>query len=58
MGGKRKDDTCDAPGSGMRFERADLGGLAPAQGSAAGGGILPGYRLPVEAVAVALVVLT
>ncbi len=37
MGGKRKDETSDAPGNGMRFERADLGGLAPAQDSAAGG---------------------
>ena len=36
MCGKRKDETSDAPGSGMRFERADLGGLAPAQESAAG----------------------
>ena len=36
MGGKHKDETSDAPGSGMRFERADLGGLAPAQESAAG----------------------
>ena len=37
MCGKRKDETSDAPGSGMRFERADLGGLAPGQDSAAGG---------------------
>src|SRR5882672_5698742 len=41
----RKGNSSDAPGSGMRFERADLGGLAHAQESAARGARDPS-RLP------------
>jgi len=45
MCGKRKDETSDAPGSGMRFERADLGGwLLDRIAQREDGGILPGYR--------------
>src|SRR5437879_10064076 len=39
-----KGNSSDAPGGGMRFERADLGGLVHAQENAPGGGRDPADR--------------